>query len=105
MRDAPSLDVAPALIGMGARVQAFDPEGMEEAGKVLDGVTFKTGPYEAVEGADVLVILTEWDQFRALDLDRVKLLMNQPVLVDLRNVYRPEEARARGFRYTSIGRA
>lgn len=105
MRDAPSLDVAPALIGMGARVQAFDPEGMEEAAKVLDGVEFKTGPYEAVEGADVVVILTEWDQFRALDLDRVKLLMNQPVLVDLRNVYRPDDVRARGFRYSSIGRA
>ncbi len=105
MRDAPSLDVAPALLGMGARVQAFDPEGMEEAARLLPGVTFTKGPYEAVAGADAVVILTEWDQFRALDLDRVKLLMNQPVLIDLRNVYRPDEARARGFRYTSIGRA
>ncbi|MDP3655596.1 MAG: UDP binding domain-containing protein, partial [Brevundimonas sp.] len=60
---------------------------------------------EAVEGADVVVILTEWDQFRALDLDRVKLLVRQPVMVDLRNVYRPEDLRARGFKYTSIGRA
>ncbi|MGV8929763.1 MAG: UDP-glucose dehydrogenase family protein, partial [Brevundimonas sp.] len=97
MRDAPSLDVAPALIAMGATVQAFDPEGMEEAAKLLDGVIFKDGPYEAVEGADVIVILTEWDQFRALDLDRVKLLVRQPVLVDLRNIYRPEDLRARGF--------
>ncbi|MET4682308.1 UDP-glucose dehydrogenase family protein [Brevundimonas faecalis] len=104
MRDAPSLDVAPALIAMGATVQAFDPEGMEEAAKVLDGVVFRDGPYEAVEGADVVVILTEWDQFRALDLDRVKLLLKQPVMVDLRNVYRPDDMRARGFRYTSIGR-
>ena len=104
MRDAPSLDVAPALIGMGARVQAFDPEGMAEAAKLLDGVVFRDGPYDAVEGADVVVILTEWDQFRALDLDRVKLLLNQPVMVDLRNVYRPEDMKARGFRYTSIGR-
>ena len=104
MRDAPSLDVAPALIALGAKVQAFDPEGMDEAAKMLDGVTFKTGPYEAVTGADVVVILTEWDQFRALDLDRVKLLMHHPVMVDLRNVYRPEDMRARGFRYTSIGR-
>jgi UDPglucose 6-dehydrogenase len=105
MRDAPSLDVAPALIAMGATVQAFDPEGMQEASKLLDGVVFKDGPYEAVEGADVVVILTEWDQFRALDLDRVKLLVRQPVMVDLRNVYRPEDLRARGFRYSSIGRA
>ena len=105
MRDAPSLDVAPALIAMGARVQAFDPEGMEEAARLLDGVMFREGPYDAVEGADAVVILTEWDQFRALDLDRVKLLMRQPVMVDLRNIYRPEDMRNRGFRYSSIGRA
>jgi UDPglucose 6-dehydrogenase len=105
MRDAPSLDVAPALIAMGAKVQAFDPEGMHEAAKLLDGVAFREGPYDAVEGADVVVILTEWDQFRALDLDRIKLLMRQPVMVDLRNVYRPDDMRARGFRYASIGRA
>ena len=104
MRDAPSLDVVPALIAMGAKVSAFDPEGMHEASKLLDGVTFRDGPYDAVEGADAVVILTEWDQFRALDLDRVKLLLNQPVMVDLRNIYRPDDMRARGFRYTSIGR-
>ncbi|MFE9082510.1 UDP-glucose dehydrogenase family protein [Brevundimonas sp. NPDC003935] len=104
MRDAPSLDVAPALMAMGATVQAFDPEGMHEASKLLDGVVFHDGPYDAVEGADVVVILTEWDQFRALDLDRVKLLLKQPVMVDLRNVYRPEDMKARGFRYSSIGR-
>jgi UDPglucose 6-dehydrogenase len=68
-------------------------------------VVFKDGPYEAVEGADAVVILTEWNQFRALDLDRIKLLVRQPVLVDLRNIYRPEDVRARGFRYSSIGRA
>jgi len=104
MRDAPSLDVAPALIARGATVQAFDPEGMEEAARLLDGVSFKDGPYDAVEGADAAVILTEWNQFRALDLDRVKLLLKQPILVDLRNVYRPDDMRARGFRYFSIGR-
>ena len=104
MRDAPSLDIAPALIAAGATVQAFDPEGMHEASKLLDGVVMKDGPYDAVEGADVVVIVTEWDQFRALDLDRVKLLMNQPVLVDLRNVYRPEDMERRGFRYSGIGR-
>ena len=105
MRDAPSLEVAPALIAMGATVQAFDPEGMEEAAKLLDGVRFKDGPYEAATDADVEVILTEWDQFRALDLERVKLLMRQTVMVDMRNVYRPDEMRARGFRYASIGRS
>lgn len=104
MRDAPSLDVTPALIARGAAVQAFDPEGMEEAAKLLDGVIFKNGPYDAVEGADVVVILTEWNQFRALDLDRIKLLLKQPVMVDLRNVYRPDDMKARGFRYSSIGR-
>ncbi|MBA4804471.1 MAG: UDP-glucose/GDP-mannose dehydrogenase family protein [Brevundimonas sp.] len=104
MRDAPSLDVAPALQAMGAEVHAFDPEGMHEAAKLLDGVVFKDGPYEAVEGADAVVILTEWNQFRALDLDRVKGLLRQPVMVDLRNIYRPEDMRARGFRYSSIGR-
>ncbi|MDQ8030328.1 MAG: UDP-glucose/GDP-mannose dehydrogenase family protein [Brevundimonas sp.] len=105
MRDAPSLDVVPALLAAGATVQAYDPEGMHEAARLLDGVIFKDGPYDAVEGADVVVILTEWDQFRALDLDRIKLLLKQPVMVDLRNVYRPDDMRARGFRYTSIGRA
>ena len=106
MRDAPSLDVIPALLAMGATVRAFDPEGMEEAARILDGdVSFVDGPYSAVEGADVAVILTEWDQFRALDLDRVKLLMKAPVVVDLRNVYRPEDMRVRGFKYSSIGRA
>ena len=105
MRDSPALDVVPALIARGATVQAFDPEGMEEAARLLDGVQFKEGPYEAVTGADVVVILTEWNQFRALDLDRIRLLMRQPVMVDLRNVYRPDDMRARGFAYSSIGRA
>jgi UDPglucose 6-dehydrogenase len=105
MRDAPSLDVVPALMALGATVTAFDPEGMHEASKLLDGVVFRDGPYDAVEGADAVVILTEWDQFRALDLDRVKLLLKQPVIVDLRNIYRPDDMLARGFRYSSIGRS
>jgi len=103
MRDAPALDIIPALVAAGAKVQAFDPEG-HEARQLLRDVAFKTGPYEAVEGADAVVILTEWDQFRALDLDRLKDLMRGEVIVDLRNVYRPEELRARGFTYVSIGR-
>jgi UDPglucose 6-dehydrogenase len=104
MRDAPSLDIVPALQAAGAKVQAFDPEG-HEAKQMLPGVAFKDDPYDVAAGADALVIITEWDQFRALDLDRIKLLMNKPVLVDLRNIYKPDDMRARGFAYTSVGRA
>jgi UDPglucose 6-dehydrogenase len=103
MRDAPSLDIVPALQAAGAVVQAYDPEG-HEARQLLRDVEFKAGPYDAAENADALVIITEWDQFRALDLDRVKLLMRAPLVVDLRNIYRPHEMRARGFDYRSIGR-
>jgi len=103
MRDAPSLDIVPALQAMGATVQAYDPEG-HEARQLLRDVAFKDGPYEAVEGADAVVIITEWDQFRALDLDRMKMLMRSPNVVDLRNIYRPDDMRARGFRYSSVGR-
>ena len=104
MREAPSLEILPALQTMGAQIRAFDPEGMHEAQALLPGVEFASGPYDAVEDADAVVILTEWDQFRALDLDRVKLLMRQPVVVDLRNIYRPSDLRDRGFAYSSIGR-
>jgi UDPglucose 6-dehydrogenase len=104
MRDAPSLDIVPALQAKGAKVQAFDPEGLHEARQLLRDVDFKDNPYDVAEGADVLVIITEWDQFRALDLDRIKLLMKRPVLVDLRNIYKPDDMRARGFTYTSVGR-
>ena len=99
-----SLDIIPALLAQGATVKAFDPEG-HEARAMLQGVTFASGPYEAAEGADLLLILTEWDQFRALDLARIKTLMKTPVIADLRNVYKPEEMRDSGFRYISIGRA
>jgi UDPglucose 6-dehydrogenase len=105
MRDAPSLSIVPALIARGAKVQAFDPEGMHEARQMLPDVDFKSDPYAVAEGADALVIITEWDQFRALDFDRIKLLMNRPVLVDLRNIYKPGDMRARGFSYSSVGRA
>jgi UDPglucose 6-dehydrogenase len=105
MRDAPALDIIPALQAMGARVQAYDPEGTHEARQMLRDVDFKADAYEAAAGADVLVIITEWDQFRALDLDRVKFLMKAPVMVDLRNIYKPEDLKSRGFRYASIGRA
>lgn len=104
MRDAPSLDIAPALIAAGATVRAFDPEGMTEAAHLLPDVQMTDSAYAAAEGADAVVIVTEWDPFRALDLDRLKLLMSQPVLVDLRNIYRPEDMAARGFEYSGIGR-
>lgn len=105
MRDAPSLDIVPALQAMGAKVQAFDPEGGHEARQLLRDVDFKDDPYAAAQGADVLVIITEWDQFRALDLGRVKEIMKAPVLVDLRNIYKPDDVRSRGFKYASVGRA
>ena len=105
MRDSPSLDVVPALINAGATVRAHDPEGVEEAKKLLpDAVVYCDGPYHAIEGADVAVILTEWENYRALDLARVKELLTAPVFVDLRNVYDPEMMAREGFRYTSIGR-
>ena len=104
MRDAPALDIVPGLQAMGAKIQAFDPEG-REARQLLRDVHFKDGPYEAVAGADAVVIITEWDQFRALDLTRIKALMRAPVIVDLRNVYRPDEMSRLGFTYSSIGRA
>jgi UDPglucose 6-dehydrogenase len=104
MRDAPSLAIVPALQARGARIRAFDPEGMVEAGKLMKDVDFAAGPYEAAEGADVLVIVTEWDQFRALDLDRLRAAMRTPTLVDLRNVYQPSEVQAAGFRYIGVGR-
>ncbi|KAF0177429.1 MAG: UDP-glucose/GDP-mannose dehydrogenase family protein [Hyphomonadaceae bacterium] len=104
MRDAPALDIVPALQKAGAKIRAFDPESMEEAAHLLKGVEFATGPYDCVKGADAVAILTEWDQFRALDLKRMKELLKTPVVVDLRNVYKPGEMRERGFTYVSIGR-
>jgi UDPglucose 6-dehydrogenase len=104
MRDAPSLDIIPALQAAGARVKAYDPESMHEAGKMLTEVDFCDGPYHAVDGADAMVLITEWDQFRALDFDRVKKLLKTPTVVDLRNVYQPADMKRRGFNYVSVGR-
>ncbi len=104
MREAPSLDIIPALQVAGAVVRAYDPEGQEAAKKLLDGVTWCESTYEAMEDADALVIVTEWNAFRALDLARVKQLMKAPVMIDLRNIYDPEEMAAAGFHYASVGR-
>ncbi len=105
MRDAPALDIVPTLQAEGARVRAFDPEGMNEAKHMLKDVAFATGPYDCVQNADAVVIITEWDQFRALDLDRIKDALKTPTVIDLRNIYRPDEMRAKGFKYVSVGRA
>ncbi|MBB4658420.1 UDP-glucose dehydrogenase family protein [Parvularcula dongshanensis] len=105
MRDSPALDIVPALQKMGATVKAHDPEGMHEAKKHLPDLTYCSGPYEALEGADAAVLVTEWDAYRALDMDRVSKLMASPVLVDLRNVYTPQIMREAGFTYRSIGRS
>src|SRR6266700_252930 len=105
MREAPSIPLITALQVMGAKVRAYDPIGMEQAKSNLVNVTFCNDAYSCAEGASALVIVTEWEQFRALDFKRLKIIMAQPVLVDLRNVYRPDEMKKRGFAYASVGRA
>ncbi|HUI97211.1 MAG TPA: UDP-glucose/GDP-mannose dehydrogenase family protein [Xanthobacteraceae bacterium] len=105
LREAPSIPLITALQDMGANVRAYDPVGMAGARAEFTGVKFADGPYACAEGADALVIVTEWEQFRALDLEAIKQTMKQPVLVDLRNVYRPGEMAELGFIYDSIGRA
>ncbi len=104
MRDAPSIALVQALQDAGAKIRAFDPEGMAQAGAMLAEVDYAPDSYSCAEGADALVIVTEWDIFRALNLKRIKGLLASPTIVDLRNVYRPEEMRRWGFSYTSIGR-
>ena len=104
MRDAPSLDIVPALQAAGANIVAFDPEGMKEAARMLPGVVFAKTAYEAATGADVLVVITEWHEFRGLDPRRIKEAMRQPRIVDLRNIFNPDEMRGFGFAYESIGR-
>ncbi|MGU3543904.1 UDP binding domain-containing protein, partial [Methylobacterium sp. A52T] len=104
MRDAPSLAIVAGLQDAGAVVRAYDPEGMEQARPLLPGVAFAEDAYHCAEGADALVLVTEWDAFRALDLDRLRAAMQRPVLVDLRNVYRAADVRAHGFAYSSVGR-
>ena len=103
MRDAPSLSIISGLQDAGARVVAYDPEGIEQAKPLLEGVSYAEDAYACASGADVLVLVTEWRAFRALDLSRLRGLMNAPVLVDLRNVYSPAEAEKYGFHYTGIG--
>ena len=105
MRDSPAIAVAQTLTDAGVEVAAYDPEGMELARPLMPEVTMCDSPYAAIEGADATVIVTEWDAFRALDLARVKQLAKTPVMVDLRNIYNPDDMRSAGFDYTSVGRA
>ena len=104
MRDSPAIAVAQTLADAGVEIAAYDPEGMEIAAPLMPEVEMKDDPYAAIEGADAVVIVTEWDVFRALDLKRVKQLAKSPVLVDLRNIYTPADVREAGFHYTSVGR-
>ena len=105
MRESPSIPLITALQDMGAKVRAYDPTGMEQAKSLLGNVTFCKDAYDCAEGASALVIVTEWEQFRALDFVRLKTLMQRPVLVDLRNIYRPSEVARHGFAYEGVGRA
>ncbi|MGE5721603.1 MAG: UDP-glucose dehydrogenase family protein [Sphingomonadales bacterium] len=105
MRDAPSLAIVQALQDAGAIVRAYDPEGMDQARQLMENVVFASGPYEAAQGADAVVLVTEWDVLRALDLRRVAAGMAQPVFVDLRNVYPPEDVEEAGLRWHGVGRA
>ncbi len=104
MRDAPAISIVQALQDAGAHVRAYDPEGTEHARLILKDVEYASSPYACIEGADAMCLVTEWDMFRALDFDRVKALLRQPVIIDLRNVYPPDELRKRGFTYRSVGR-
>jgi UDPglucose 6-dehydrogenase len=103
MREAPSLALIAALQEMGARVKAYDPAGMQHAKELLQDVSFADNPYACAQGADALVLVTEWEQFRALDLARLKQLMARPILVDLRNIYRPDKALEHRFAYHGVG--
>ncbi|MBV8972160.1 MAG: UDP-glucose/GDP-mannose dehydrogenase family protein [Sphingomonadaceae bacterium] len=104
MRDSPAIAVVQALQDGGAKIRAYDPEGVEQAKLVLSDVDYATDAYSCVAGADVTVLMTEWEAFRGLDLDRIGKSMARPVIVDLRNVYRPDEMARRGIAYTSVGR-
>ncbi|NKD54935.1 MULTISPECIES: UDP-glucose dehydrogenase family protein [unclassified Haematospirillum] len=104
MRDAPALDIVPALMEAGAAIRAYDPEGMREAGQLIPGMVCCDDAYAAMQGADAVVILTEWNQFRNLSIPKMRELLKEPAMIDLRNVYNPHDMRAAGFRYQSVGR-
>ncbi|MBK6748654.1 MAG: UDP-glucose/GDP-mannose dehydrogenase family protein [Acidobacteria bacterium] len=104
MRESPAIDIIAQLIKRGASIKAYDPVAMEESRHYIDGIEYASDEYDAIDGADALVILTEWNQFRALDLDRVKELLASPKIADLRNIYEPKDMRELGFEYVGVGR-
>jgi UDPglucose 6-dehydrogenase len=104
MRESPAVSIITALQDAGARVRAYDPQGMTHARSILNGVDYAHDPYACAEGADALVVMTEWKEFRALDVGRIKALLKRPILVDLRNIYRPDTMADHGFTYVSVGR-
>jgi UDPglucose 6-dehydrogenase len=104
MRESPAISIITALQDAGAKVRAYDPQGMEQARSVLNAVDYAGDAYICAEGADALVVMTEWDMFRGLDLVRIRSLLKRPIVVDLRNIYRPEEMAKLGFTYVSVGR-
>lgn len=105
MRDAPSIDLIESLLARGAKIKAFDPEAQDVARKLMPHIGYTSNAYECLDGADAAVLVTEWEEFRALDLDRIMQIMKAPVMIDLRNVYRPDVMRKKGYSYSSIGRA
>jgi UDPglucose 6-dehydrogenase len=104
MRESPAIDIVHALVKAGASVRAFDPVAMDEAKHYINGIEYATDEYDALQDADVLVIVTEWNQFRALDMAKVKGLLKTPKIADLRNIYEPRDMRAMGFEYVGVGR-
>ena len=105
MRDAPSLDIIPLLQEAGAQIRAYDPEGMEEARKYLIDIEWVKDAYSVMPNADALLVLTEWNEFRVLNFDRIKSLLKAPLIIDLRNIYAPADLATHGFSYHSVGRS
>jgi UDPglucose 6-dehydrogenase len=104
MRESPAIEIINAIIKLGGTVRAYDPVAMDEAKRYLNGIEYATDEYDAIDGADALVIITEWNQFRALDMAKVKGLLKSPKIADLRNIYEPRDMRELGFEYVGVGR-
>jgi UDPglucose 6-dehydrogenase len=104
MRDAPSIDIINLLQKDGAKVKAYDPQAQETAKKVIDGITFSKDPYDACREADLAIILTEWNEFKEMDLKKLKELMKSPNIIDARNVFEPDKLKRLGFSYIGVGR-
>ena len=104
MREAPSVDIINSLLKEGAKIKAYDPESMERSKEILSDIEYCENPYDAAENADAMLILTEWDEFKELDLKKLKSLMKHHLIIDGRNVYNPDDMKKEGFNYVSIGR-